>query len=118
MSEAIVMFWWMMVGHALADFPLQPRDMTVGKNRHRVPDNIPPGQTLATVWPYWMTAHALTHGGAVALATGSVALGMAETVIHWMTDFAKCENWTTVHQDQAIHMICKVGWMLLAIGWH
>jgi hypothetical protein len=109
------LFFALLVGHALADFPLQTDAMAAGKNRNRAidPAKIPPGATLQVVWPYWLASHALVHGGVVALITGSVTLGVAETVLHWMIDFAKCENWTGIHTDQGLHIGCKLLWVVL-----
>jgi hypothetical protein len=108
------LFFYLIAGHALADFALQSDDMAKGKNRNRRLDmmlKIPPGQKPMTVWPYWLTSHALIHGGAVALITGVWWLGLAEFVIHWAIDFAKCENWTGIHTDQALHVACKLLWL-------
>lgn len=87
--------------------------MARGKNRHNKPQNIPPGQHPQKIWPYWLTSHALIHAGAVALITGSVALGVLEFVLHSHIDFAKCENWTGIHVDQALHIACKIAYLPL-----
>lgn len=111
------MLWWLVVGHAVADFWAQSDALARMKNRHR--DSAvfaPPGQAPQTIWPYALTAHALMHGAAVALATGSVPLGIAESAAHWMIDFAKCEGWIGIHRDQAMHLACKVAWWLCAMG--
>ena len=107
MIELLTVLFLLLVGHSVADFSLQIDTMAKGKNRHNktIP---PPGAKYVSCWPYWLTAHALTHGGAVYLVTGSVMLGFFETVAHWATDFCKCENWITVHEDQLIHVGCKV----------
>ena len=102
--------WWLLVGHAVSDFWAQSDSMARGKNRNRKPENIPPGQKAMAVWPYWLSAHALIHGGAVALVTGSVGLGAAEAVAHASIDFGKCENWYGIHADQALHLGCKLLW--------
>ena len=108
----------MLIGHAIGDFALQIDAMAKGKNRHYFPDNIPPGQKVITNWPYWMTSHALIHGGAVWVATGVAALGLAETVAHWLIDFAKCEGWINLHVDQALHVACKVIWVFVLISYY
>lgn len=95
-------------GHALADFVLQPDAMGYGKNRNdKIHDK---EQSLFPHWYYWMTAHALVHGGMVYLITNSLVLGLVETAIHWVTDFAKCEGWIGLHTDQGIHIGCKVAY--------
>lgn len=109
-------------GHALADFVLQPEAMGYGKNRNdKIHDK---EHSLFPVWWYWLTAHALVHGGVVYVLAGlllgssyALLLGLVETVIHWWTDYAKCEGWITTHQDQAIHIGCKIVYAgLIAYG--
>lgn len=96
----------LLVGHALADFVLQPEAMGYGKNRNSsIHDN---EQSLFPHWCYWMTGHSLIHGGIVFLITGNVLLGIIETLSHWIVDFLKCEGRLTLHQDQAIHVAFKV----------
>jgi hypothetical protein len=103
--------------HAVADYALQSPWMASAKSRHApTPEAYNP--TLhgprQTIWPYVLTSHALIHGAAVALATGSVALGVCETVAHWLIDFGKCERWYGIHVDQWFHLACKVAWVVLA----
>lgn len=107
------LFLKLMIGHAIADFWAQSDALARMKNRHRKPEP-PPGQRPQTVWPYALTAHALMHGGAVWVITGSMWLGIAETFAHWVIDFGKCENWYGIHEDQAAHVACKAAWTLLA----
>jgi hypothetical protein len=104
----VPVFFWLLVGHALADFPLQAGPMAMEKCR-RSPSDL----QKAVPWYYWLTAHALIHGGAVALVTGSLVFGILETVVHWLIDFGKCEGWFGVHVDQALHVGCKVVWCVL-----
>ena len=92
--------------------------MGYGKNRNdKIHDK---EHSLFPVWWYWLTAHALVHGGVVYLisanllaSSAALLLAVIETVIHWFTDFAKCEGWIGMHQDQAIHIGCKVLYVLL-----
>lgn len=108
------LFFALLIGHALADFPLQGPYISQMKNRHNKPDYIPAGQKpVAAVWTHCLTAHALIHAGFVWAITGSVTLGAVEFVLHWMIDFAKCENWTNPHQDQALHIACKAAYVLI-----
>jgi len=107
----IQLLFWLLVGHAFADFVFQSDSMAKGKNRHRKTEP-PPGAVYTPCWPYWLTAHALVHGGTVALITGSFFLGVLETLAHWVIDFGKCENWYGVHTDQALHIICKLVWIV------
>ena len=102
------MFFWLLVGHAVADFPLQAGPMAVEKCRRSASD-----LQRTVPWFYWLSAHALIHGGAVFFVTGSLFLGTLETVVHWLIDFAKCEGWFGIHVDQALHVGCKVLWCVL-----
>ena len=106
MSSPLTLFFQLIIGHALADFVLQTPAMAAGKNRNLLPET-------PVTWPYWLTAHALIHAGMVGIITGSWTLAAAEFAIHWAIDFAKCENWTGIHSDQAMHVACKVLWVVL-----
>ena len=109
------LLFYLLVGHGLCDFALQSDAMAKGKNRNRRidPSQIPPGQKTMVIWPYWLTSHALIHGGAVSLITGIWWLGLIETGVHWVIDFAKCESWTGIHTDQGLHVACKLVWWVL-----
>lgn len=110
----LTMFFWLMVGHAVADFWAQSDSLAKMKNRHRDPSQFcPPGQKPQKMWVYALTAHALMHGAAVAIVTGNVGLGVAETAAHWVIDFGKCDNWYGIHVDQALHILCKVAWLVV-----
>jgi hypothetical protein len=103
-------FWWLLVGHAVCDYPLQGDFLARGKN-HKAPlPGVP--------WYQCLAAHALIQGGAVALTTGSVALGVAEAAAHGVIDFGKCSGWYGFNTDQVLHIFCKLAWtgaMVLAV---
>lgn len=111
--------WWLLVGHAVADYWAQSDSLAKMKNRNRDSSAFcPPGQTPQAVWPYALGAHGVMHGAAVAIVTGSVALGLAEAIAHAWIDFGKCENWYGIHVDQALHLLCKGLWFVVAVkGW-
>lgn len=92
--------------HALADYPLQGDFLSKAKNRTAPLQGVP--------WYQAMGAHAIIHGAAVTHFTGRLSLGVAETVIHAITDDAKCRGRLTFNQDQAIHLGCKVLWAFIA----
>jgi len=109
----------LMMGHALADFALQNPDMAKLKNRNNKPDpsKIPAGQKPTPCWFYFLTAHALIHGGTVWVITDVWQLGIMEVCAHWIIDFAKCENKTNPHVDQLLHFLCKVFYVyLMSLG--
>lgn len=102
----MAIFFQLLLGHVMGDYVFQRSIMATSKSRHAeiyktAGPRFPP-------WYYWLGAHALVHGGAVYLVTGSLALGLIETALHGVIDFAKCEYWIGVHTDQALHIICKL----------
>lgn len=118
------LFWYLLLMHALGDYALQQDSMAKGKNRHNATPETPPG-----MWVGWLTAHAMIHGFLVSVIMMNflaihycvvtlmfaTLVGMLETALHWLIDFAKCEGKTTFLQDQALHVGCKLLWVLLVI---
>ena len=111
MTEFFTLFFLLIAGHALADFVLQSDVMAMGKNRHS-DIHVGKGKNFPS-WQYWLGAHTLIHGGVVCLVTQSLALGVLETLLHSIIDFLKCEGKLTFHQDQLLHLICKIGYCAL-----
>ena len=107
------LFLTLLAGHFLADYPLQGDFLGRGKNRHVNLSSAPMG---GVYWWHCMTAHAAIHAGTVALITGSWWLGSAEFVVHWVIDYMKCEGWTEINGDQALHICCKIAYALLVAG--
>ncbi|MCE9534069.1 MAG: DUF3307 domain-containing protein [Planctomycetes bacterium] len=107
------MLFYLIAAHALMDFPMQAGPIAVEKSRHsksELQKQVP--------WYYWLTAHALCHGLAVAYIMNSVGFGILETVAHWVIDFAKCEGWTSTRLDQLLHILCKVIYCFMYVnGW-
>ena len=91
-------------GHALFDYPLQGQFLSDAKNRHKNVDEH---------WTRALFAHSMMHCAMVYVVTGSLVFGLAELVIHFATDYAKCEQWIDSTEDQAIHYLCKVLWGIL-----
>lgn len=98
-------FGLMLVGHALADYPLQGDFLARAKNHTAPLPGIPWQQALG-----W---HAMIHAGFVGVISGSIALGICEFIMHTVTDYGKCAGRITFNQDQAIHVACKVMWCVL-----
>jgi hypothetical protein len=111
MLPAMVLFL-LLAGHAFADFACQNDYVALAKNR-----NTPLGKGQ-TVWPIVLGAHAMIHGAIVALITGSVILGICETVAHFITDFFKCEGKISYWSDQIIHVACKFAWFTIWCIFH
>jgi hypothetical protein len=118
-SDSLILFFWLMIGHAFADFPLQPPFMARGKNRNVQTDYDPAlhGSSKAVIWPFFLTGHALIHAGFVGVITGSTGWALFELIAHWIIDFAKTNNWTTMYVDQALHMLTKalIVWVIFIL---
>lgn len=98
----------MAIGHALADFPLQGSYLSTQKNRHLADGR--------AEWLVALSAHCLIHAGAVWLVTGSMLLGGIELVLHALIDLGKCEKKFGYLADQALHMLCKLGYVVV-LAW-
>lgn len=107
MIAAVSILWWLLVGHALCDYPLQGDFLAKGKNHRNPIPSVP--------WYQCLIAHALIHGGAVALVTGSVRLGFAEFGAHVAIDYFKCDGRYGFNTDQMLHVACKIVWA--AVAW-
>ncbi|MDQ7996074.1 MAG: DUF3307 domain-containing protein [Luteibacter sp.] len=97
----------LLVGHALADYPLQGDFLSRAKNERAPIPGVP--------WWQAMAAHCLIHAGVVYLVTGSIVLAALEFVIHGITDRAKCFGWIGFSTDQAIHVACKFLWAITVV---
>lgn len=105
-----MILFMLIAAHFICDFPLQSDAIAINKNRNartELQKHVP--------YQYWGVAHGFCHGAAVALITGSVWLGIAETVCHYIIDFGKCEKYYNIHIDQLLHMVCKIIWVIILV---
>lgn len=102
------LFFFLLVGHVIADYPLQGDFLAKAKNRAMPIPGVP--------WRLALWSHALIHGGFVALLTNSVSLGVVETILHAWIDDLKCRGRITYGADQLLHVLCKVIYVLLVWG--
>ncbi len=108
MTATLLLFFKLLIGHAVCDYPLQGD--FIGKFKsHKVESPIPG----VKIWFHLLTAHALIHAGAVWLITGMAWLGLAEFVLHWWIDWAKSEGLSDFHSDQIAHVSCKCFWVAI-----
>jgi hypothetical protein len=139
----IVVLFWLLVGHALADYPLQGEFLAKAKHHRNPIGGVP--------FYHALLAHAFIHAGAVVLVTGTLWLGLAELLAHVFIDYAKCagcfrygaptareyigpaatsDSFASVLElqsredgadrrafniDQALHVLCKIVWAALAV---
>jgi hypothetical protein len=111
-------FFYLMIGHAFADFALQPDHIAKGKNRFaRRPPNYDEeahGPYDGRLWVMAMTAHALIHAGFVIVITGEPFLGLWQFVTHWLIDFERTSGRLTPWQDQTLHVLVLATTAVLA----
>ncbi len=99
----------LLIGHALADYPLQGDFLSKGKNRFSPLPGVP--------WYWCMGAHCLIHAGFVWLITGSPLLGLLELIVHFYLDDSKCSGNSSFDADQIFHIVCKLEYVgLLMLG--
>lgn len=101
-----MMLFLLIAAHFLADYPLQGDFLATNKARSG-PNYVP--------WWQALIAHSFIHGGFVAIITGIWWLGLAEIVIHAITDHLKCEKIIGINTDQFIHISCKILWFMIAL---
>lgn len=99
------LFFAFAIAHVLADFPLQGDYLAREKQR----------STAGGMWEWLiaLTSHSLIHAGGVWLVSGSVILGAAELVLHWLIDFGKGEGKYGLASDQGLHLGCKMFYVVL-----
>lgn len=107
MMQAGILFALMLVGHWIADAPLQPPLLSSAKRAGWVP-NFP--------WQKALAIHAGLHAGMVAAITGLWWLGLFEWACHASIDAAKCRGRIGTVVDQGLHALCKLAWALLAVS--
>ncbi len=90
--------------HALCDYPLQGDFLARGKNHKNPISGVP--------WYQCLLAHSAIHALAVGLVLGPV-FGMAEFVAHALTDYLKSDGAFGFNVDQAIHLLCKLAWVVI-----
>jgi hypothetical protein len=105
----IGLLFWLLVGHAIVDFVFQTDTMAREKNwKSDTP------LQAAVPWYYWMSAHCMIQAGMVTMITGSLFLGLAELVLHFIADCLKLAGIGNIHTDQFFHVVCKILWAFLA----
>jgi hypothetical protein len=110
------MLFYLIAGHALADFAWQSDAMATCKcaqSSNPLQKSVP--------WYYWLVAHALIHGGLVAVILRwlgtpqdtAIMVGIIETGLHLVIDHLKCRGWFGIAIDQSLHVACKVIYVIV-----
>lgn len=93
------LFIKLMIGHFLADYPLQGDFLSKAKNHKNPVPNVP--------WYQALFAHAALQAGAVWLITDNYWVAGAELVLHFVIDYLKCNDSLSFNEDQVAHTLCK-----------
>jgi hypothetical protein len=101
----------LIMAHFVADYPLQGEFLAIQKNPW-----LPQDKKFAP-WYQAMTAHCFIHAGFVFLITSNIWLGLAEFVVHFITDIKKCWGNITYNEDQFLHIACKVVWVIVIMDY-
>ncbi|MAM70048.1 MAG: hypothetical protein CMP91_02730 [Gammaproteobacteria bacterium] len=110
--EVLSILLLMLAGHFVGDFVLQPAPMSSGKNRNNSRERFDDGFPQ---WYYWLSAHASTHGLIVYLVTGSIIFMLLEFISHWLIDLLKCDKKISLHQDQSLHILSKILYIVIIV---
>ena len=71
LAGTLVLFFAMVIGHALGDYPLQGSFLATGKNRHITSATFFGGSEISPfLWVHSLTAHSLIQAGMVWIVTG------------------------------------------------
>lgn len=106
--DASTAYFLLMGLHFLCDFPLQGEFLAKGKVSFDQPYH-------GAHWFYCLAAHCWIHGFAVAIVLGWTA-GMCELLAHLAIDYAKGRGYFGFEIDQALHLACKVVWLVIFFG--
>lgn len=98
--------FWLLVSHAVCDFGLQNDYMARAKN---------PANGHQEWWMV-LSAHAAIHAGGVALVTNNLLFGLGEFMAHFVIDCCKSAGGINYKTDQALHVLCKVCWLLILVS--
>ena len=113
MQLVLLSFFALCIGHALGDYPLQGRFLSIVKNRHAdISEFFPKSEDSRFAWIHALTSHSLIHAGIVWIITGSALFAIIELILHWLIDYLKCEGFYGFHFDQLLHYLCKLGYVV------
>jgi len=105
----LALFAAFVVAHTLADFPLQGEYLARHKVRAQARNK--------TEWLVALWAHCTIHAGCVWVVSGSLALAAVEWVLHALVDLGKGEGKFGLIADQALHLTCKAGYVVVLCYW-
>lgn len=116
MMLALHVLFWLVVGHAVADYPWQGDFLSRAK--------CPQSGFHGIDWQIALAMHAIIHAGMVALVfvlaarlseSRAIAVGVIEFIWHVYIDLMKCNGRTSFRTDQLLHMVCKVCYLVFLL---
>jgi len=109
------LFLKLIFAHAIADFLLQPDKMAKYKSSHTPPSKnlIPKGEDPQSFWIHFLLAHAMINGAAIYALTSIAWMAFVEIFVHAYIDYQKCESKISIHQDQLLHLLSKIIYILI-----
>lgn len=93
----------LLIAHAVTDYALQGAWMAEQKQA-----------AFSGNWAIILLAHSIVNGGGVYVVTGSVALGVVETLLHFIIDLVGLG----MYCDQAVHLVTKVVYAFTTLEYH
>lgn len=74
------------------------------------------GQKFVNCWFYWLSAHALIHGGVIMMVFPEFwYLGLAEMINHFIIDSLKTHKKINIHADQMMHLWWKIVYLIIMV---
>lgn len=108
-TEPVALLFLLLVGHMLADHPLQGPFLSMAKNHRKPVDGFP--------WYLALVSHTTIQSGVVFIVTGSLWFAAIEFIAHTTVDWMKCDERLTAIEDQALHVLCKLAYVWVAASW-
>ena len=96
------LFLKLVIGHCLADYPLQGDFLSKAKNHRQPIPGVP--------WYQALMAHSAIQAGMVWFVTGKLWLAGVEFVLHAFTDYMKSDGRISFNTDQVVHLACKTAY--------
>lgn len=99
----------LLAGHAFCDYAFQNDFVANAKNHTTALGKM--------FWKWVLPSHGMMHALPVFLITQSFVLALFEFAAHCVIDYLKCDGKLTFNQDQLLHVVCKIGYVIvLATG--
>ena len=109
MFELFELFYLLLIAHVIGDYVLQNDFIAQAKNKNT--------ELGKNYWLVVLPSHSLIHSGLVYFVTGSMFIGLLELFTHTVIDYLKNEDYITFYQDQLLHLLSKVMYVVILFTW-